>query len=341
MSEPHELVIAGSGVAGLSAAVYAARADLAPLVLEGDEPGGQLTLTTDVENYLGFPEGVGGMELIQRGKEQAERFGATFEHGRIETATLDSDPIRLSLASGETIQTQALIVATGASARWVGAENEEDLMGYGLSTCATCDGAFHREHDVLVVGGGDSAMEEALFLAKFADSVTVVHRREELRASDIMARRARNHDAISFRWNTELEAIHGSQTDGVTGATLISHPDGYPTEQVADGVDVKRAVVDIQGVFYAIGHTPNTEFMTDTAVELDSAGYVQTQTNAAGRMTAKTGVNGVFAAGDVADPTYRQAITAAGTGSMAALDTEAFLDSQTSDQAVESDQLIQ
>lgn len=341
MSEPHELVIAGSGVAGLSAAVYAARADLAPLVLEGDEPGGQLILTTDVENYLGFPEGVGGMELIQRGKEQAERFGATFEHGRIETATLDSDPIKLSLAGGETIQTQALIVATGASARWVGAENEEDLMGYGLSTCATCDGAFHRGHDILVVGGGDSAMEEALFLAKFADSVTVVHRREELRASDIMARRARDHDAISFRWNTELEAIHGSQTDGVTGATLISHPDGYPTERVADGVDVKREGVDIQGVFYAIGHTPNTEFLTDTAVELDSAGYVHTQTNAAGRMTAKTGVNGVFAAGDVADPTYRQAITAAGTGSMAALDAEGFLDSQTSDQAVESDRLIQ
>jgi len=341
MSEPHELVIAGSGVAGLSAAVYAARADLAPLVFEGDEPGGQLTLTTDVENYLGFPEGVGGMELIQRGKEQAERFGATFEHGRIETATLDSDPITLSLASGETIQTQALVVATGASARWVGAENEAELMGYGLSTCATCDGAFHRGHDVLVVGGGDSAMEEALFLAKFADSVTVVHRREALRASDIMAGRARDHDAISFRWNTELAAIHGSQADGVTGATLISHPEGHPTERVAEGVDVNREDVDIQGVFYAIGHTPNTEFLTDTAVKRDSAGYIQTQTDAAGRMTAKTGVDGVFAAGDVADPTYRQAITAAGTGSMAALDAEAFLDSQTSDQAVESDRLIQ
>jgi thioredoxin reductase (NADPH) len=232
-------------------------------------------------------------------------------------------------------------VATGASARWVGAENEEDLMDYGFSTCATCDGAFHREHDVLVVGGGDSAMEEALFLAKFADSVTVVHRREELRASDIMARRARNHDAISFRWNTELEAIHGSQADGVTGATVVSHPDGYPTERLAEGIEVQREVIDIQGVFYAIGHTPNTEFLTDTAVELDSAGYIQTQTDAAGRMTAKTGVCGVFAAGDVADPTYRQAITAAGTGSMAALDAEAFLDSHRSERASESDQLIQ
>jgi len=341
MSEPRELVIAGSGVAGLSAAVYAARADLAPLVLEGDEPGGQLTLTTDVENYLGFPEGIGGMELIQRGKEQAERFGATFEHGRIAAATLDSDPIELSLASGETIRTQALVVATGASARWVGAENEEELMGYGLSTCATCDGAFHRGNDVLVVGGGDSAMEEALFLAKFADSVTVVHRREELRASDIMATRARDHDAISFRWNTELEAIHGSQADGVTGATLISHPDGYPTERVADGVDVEREVVDIQGVFYAIGHTPNTEFLTDTAAELDQAGYIRTQTDATGRVTAETGVDGVFAAGDVADPTYRQAITAAGTGSMAALDAETFLESRTSDRTATSEQLLQ
>jgi thioredoxin reductase (NADPH) len=180
-------------------------------------------------------------------------------------------------------------------------------------------------------------MEEALFLAKFADSVTVVHRREDLRASDIMAKRARDHDAISFRWNTELEAILGSQADGVTGATLISHPNGYPTKRVAEGVEIQQEDVDIQGVFYAIGHTPNTEFLTDTAVELDSAGYIKTQTDTSGRMTAKTGVNGVFAAGDVADPTYRQAITAAGTGSMAALDAEAFLDSQTPEQAVEAD----
>src|SRR6056297_790726 len=250
MSEPRDLVVAGSGVAGLSAAVYAARADLSPLVLEGDEPGGQLTLTTDVENYLGFPEGIGGMELVQRGKSQAERFGATFEHGRIESATLDSDPIELSLASGETVRTRALVVATGASARWVGAENEAELMGYGLSTCATCDGAFHQGNDVLVVGGGDSAMEEALVLAKFADSVTVVHRRETLRASDIMARRARDHEAISFRWNTELEAIHGSQSEGVTGATLVSYPDGHPLERAAEGAAVDTETVDVQGVFY-------------------------------------------------------------------------------------------
>jgi thioredoxin reductase (NADPH) len=322
--DTRDLVIAGSGVAGLSAAVYAARADLDPLVLEGDEPGGQLTLTTDVENYLGFPEGVGGMELIQRGKEQAEEFGAEFRHGAIESADVDGRPIELSLSNGETLRTRGLIVATGASARWVGADGEDELMGYGLSTCATCDGAFHRGDDVLVIGGGDSAMEEALFLAKFADSVTVVHRREELRASEIMADRARDNEDIEFRWNTELEAIHGSQEEGVTGATLVSHPDGYPAEKAETSVD--RETVDVGGVFYAIGHTPNTEFLEETAVERDENGYLHTRADDAGRATTETMVEGVFAAGDVADPHYQQAITAAGTGSMAALDAEASLE---------------
>jgi thioredoxin reductase (NADPH) len=322
----HDLVIAGSGIAGLSAAVYAARADLDPLVLEGDEPGGQLTLTTDVENYLGFPDGVGGMDLVQRGKEQATQFGAQFEHGRIEDADLDGQPLELTLSTGDTTYTRSLIVATGASARWVGAENEDELMGHGLSTCATCDGAFHRGDDVLVVGGGDSAMEEALFLAKFADSVTVVHRREELRASEIMADRAREHEAIQFRWNTELEAIHGSEEAGVTGATLVSHPDGHPREKAESGTDVERESVDVGGVFYAVGHTPNTQFLNGTGVERDESGYIFTQTDDEGRPTARTAVEGVFAAGDVADPRYRQAITSAGTGSMAALDAEAFLE---------------
>jgi thioredoxin reductase (NADPH) len=325
-NEKQNLVIAGSGIAGLSAAVYAARADLDPLVLEGDQPGGQLTLTTDVENYLGFPDGVGGMELVQRGKEQAEQFGATFQHGRIEDAVLDGHPLELSLSTGDTISTRSLIVATGASARWVGAENEDELMGHGLSTCATCDGAFHRGDDLLVIGGGDSAMEEALFLAKFADSVTVVHRREKLRASEIMADRAREHDDIQFRWNTELEAIHGSKEEGVTGASLVSHPEGYPREKAESGIDVDREIVDISGVFYAVGHTPNTQFLDDTGVERDESGYIFTQTDDAGRPTAQTAVDGVFAAGDVADPQYRQAITSAGTGSMAALDAEEFLE---------------
>lgn len=324
--DTRSLVIAGSGVAGLSAAVYAARADLDPLVLEGDEPGGQLTLTTDVENFLGFPEGVGGMELIQRGKEQAERFGAEFQHGSIEAAEVEEQPLELSLSTGETIRTRALIVATGASARWVGADGEEELMGYGLSTCATCDGAFHRGDDVLVIGGGDSAMEEALFLAKFADSVTVVHRREELRASEIMADRAREHEDIEFAWNTELLAIDGSQEDGVTGATLVSHPEGYPGERYEDGEDVTVEEVDVGGVFYAIGHEPNTAFLEDTPVELDSDGYVRT-TDADSWATTATAAEGVFAAGDVMDRAYQQAVTAAGMGSMAALDTEEWLES--------------
>jgi thioredoxin reductase (NADPH) len=199
-------------------------------------------------------------------------------------------------------------------------------MGHGLSTCATCDGAFHRGDDVLVVGGGDSAMEEALFLAKFADSVTVVHRREQLRASEIMADRARDHDDIQFRWNTELEAIHGSQEEGVIGATIVSHPEGYPRRKAESGVDVERETVDVGGVFYAVGHTPNTQFLDDTGVERDGSGYIFTQTNDVGRPTAQTTVHGVFAAGDVADPRYRQAITSAGTGSMAALDAEEFLE---------------
>nr|WP_148680551.1 FAD-dependent oxidoreductase [Halovivax ruber] len=330
MSEPsaetdesvRDVVIVGSGVAGLSAAVYAARADLEPLVLEGPEPGGQLTLTTDVENYLGFPEGVGGMELIQRGKEQAQAFGAEFAHETVEDATLDDRPFTLELASGEHLRTRALIVATGASARWVGADGEDELMGYGLSTCATCDGAFHRGDDVLVIGGGDSAMEEALFLTKFAESVTVVHRREELRASDIMADRAREHDDISFRWNTELLEICGSQEDGVTGATLVSHPEGYPKERYEDGEDVTKETVDVGGIFYGVGHVPNTDFLTETPVPLTESGHLDTLTG----MTTETAVEGVFGAGDVMDPDYRQAITSAGTGSMAALDAEEWLD---------------
>ncbi len=196
------------------------------------------------------------------------------------------------------------------------------MMGYGVSTCATCDGAFHRGDDVLVIGGGDSAMEEALFLAKFADSVTVVHRRDELRASEVMAKRARNHDVISFRWNTELVDIRGSQAEGVTGATLVSHPDGHPTER--DESAVERETVDAGGIFYAVGHVPNTDFLADTSIELADSGHLRTQEG----LTTETAVEGVFGAGDVMDPHYRQAITSAGTGSMAALDAETWLEQQ-------------
>jgi len=241
---------------------------------------------------------------------------------------VDGRPIELSLSNGETLRTRGLIVATGASARWVGADGEDELMGYGLSTCATCDGAFHRGDDVLVVGGGDSAMEEATFLAKFADSVTVVHRRNDLRASEIMVERARDHDDVEFAWNTELLAIDGSQSAGVTGATLVSHPDGYPVDRYeSDDEDVTVRDVDVGGVFYAIGHEPNTGFLRETPVELDDEGYVETLDPDEAWATTATAANGVFAAGDVMDTEYQQAVTAAGMGSMAALDAEEFLES--------------
>jgi thioredoxin reductase (NADPH) len=321
--EPRNVVVVGSGVAGQSAAIYTARADLDPLVITGDEPGGQLTLTTDVENYLGFPDGVGGHELVQRGREQAESFGATFERASVTDADLGSRPFELTLSTGETIRTRSLVVATGASARTLGVPGEEELMGFGLSTCATCDGAFHRGDDVLVVGGGDAAMEEALFLTKFADSVTILHRRAELRASEILARRARDNSDISFRWNTELTEIHGSTDGGVTGATVVRHPDGHPKRRREDGESVETERLDVEGVFYGIGHEPNTGFLADTPVELDEEGYV-----VADPETTATTVEGVFAAGDVADARYQQAITAAGTGSMAALDAEQYLEEQ-------------
>ena len=331
--EIQDVVIVGSGIAGHSAAIYAARADFEPTVYTGEDPGGQLTLTTDVENFLGFPDGIGGTELVQNGRKQAESFGATYEHQTVVDADLTERPFTLELSRGETVQTRALIVATGASARWVGAENEDELMGYGLSTCATCDGAFHRGNDVLVVGGGDSAMEEALFLTKFAETVYVVHRRDELRASEIMAQRAMDNEDIEFLWNTELTEIQGSRDEGITGATLVRHPDGHPTKRLEDGEDVEEIDFECSGIFYAIGHTPNTGFLEDTDVELDDEGYLVTETG----MTTETDVEGVFAAGDVMDPDYQQAITAAGTGSMAALDAEEWLDAnedETEEQSV-------
>jgi thioredoxin reductase (NADPH) len=327
-----DVVIVGSGVAGHSAAIYAARADFDPIVYTGEEPGGQLTLTTEVENFLGFPDGIGGTELVQNGRKQAESFGAQYEHRAVVEADLSERPFTLELNNGDTVQTRGLIVATGASARWVGAENEDDMMGYGLSTCATCDGAFHRGDDVLVIGGGDSAMEEALFLTKFAETVYVVHRREKLRASEIMAQRARDNEDIEFLWNTELTEIQGSREDGVTGATLVRHPEGHPTERMENGEDVEEIDFDCGGIFYAIGHTPNTEFLEDTPIELDEDGYLETETG----MTTKTNVEGVFAAGDVMDRDYQQAITAAGTGSMAALDAEEWLDAQADEEKREA-----
>lgn len=323
-----EITIAGSGMAGLTAAIYAGRAEMEPLVLEGEAVGGQLSLTTDVENYPGFSDGVDAFELIQNTKQQAERFGADFKSGEIvkDVYINQGGPFTLE-TSTEKIETESFIIATGASARWVGAEGEEELMGNGLSTCATCDGAFHKGDKVLVIGGGDSAMEESLFLTKFADEVQIVHRREELRASNIMADRAFNNDKIDFRWNTELLEIYGSKEKGVTGAKLAFHPEGYPKDKL-DNEKTEIFDVECGGIFYAIGHEPNTDFLENKEIDMDESGYIKTQGD-----STKTSVQGVFAAGDVIDPHYQQAVTAAGTGCRAAIDAEEWIETKKSEKS--------
>ncbi|MFW6376954.1 MAG: NAD(P)/FAD-dependent oxidoreductase [archaeon] len=328
----HRLIIAGTGTAGLTAAIYAARSNNDPLVLEGDEPGGQLTLTTDVENYPGFPEGIGGSELIEDMKAQAKRFGTEIEHGVIESVDDSTRPVRVELTSGTVYTCDALIAASGASARTLGVPGEDELMGYGLSTCATCDGAFFRDEDMLVVGGGDAAMEEAHFLTKFADTVYVAHRRENFRAEDYWIDRVMNKvDAgeIEIMRNTELVEIHGSQAEGVDHVTLVEHPEGYPTDKLDDpehADEVEEFDFDVGAVFYAIGHTPNTEYLADTGVELDEAGYIVTEDGTGGGQT-RTDVDGIFGAGDVVDYHYQQAVTAAGMGCKAAMDADEYLES--------------
>lgn len=305
-----DIIILGSGPAGLTAALYASRANLKPLVLEGGQPGGQLTITTDVENYPGFPQGIMGPELVNVMREQCEKFGTTVLQATVESVELDQNPIRLKTDGNPSELTcRALIVATGASAKLLGLASEEKLMGHGVSACATCDGFFFKEKELIVVGGGDSAMEEATFLTKFASRVNVVHRREGLRASKIMEDRARNNPKINFVWNSEIQEILGSPEDGVRGVLLKDTKNGSTRE------------FSCQGVFMAIGHLPNTALFKDK-LELDPAGYLVIKPG-----TTKTSVKGVFAAGDVADSHYRQAITAAGTGCMAAIDAERYLGS--------------
>jgi thioredoxin reductase (NADPH) len=313
MTEIRSTVILGSGCAGLTAAIYTARAGLNPLVLEGHEPGGQLSMTTLVENFPGWPEGIQGPELIDNMKKQAARFGATFQLAPLAAVDLKENPFRLQTSAGE-ILTRTLIVASGASARWLGLPSEQALIGHGVSSCATCDGFFFRGKEIAVVGGGDSAMEEALFLTRFASKVTLLHRREGFRASKIMLDRVQAHPQIFLRPNTIIEEVLGVEEKEVCGLRL---------RDVATGEVTK---LDISGLFLGIGHEPNTKVFAGQ-IDLDGDGYIRTSGNV---LVTKDGVPlaGVFACGDVQDRRYRQAITAAGSGCMAALEAEKFLDEQ-------------
>ena len=300
------VAIIGSGPAGYTAGIYASRANLEPVLFEGLESGGQLMLTTDVENYPGFVDGIMGPELMQVFKGQAERFGTEIKTEIIDSIESIDGGFKLKSSKGE-YEFKSIIISSGASARWLGVEGEKELQGYGVSACATCDGFFFKEKEVAVVGGGDSAMEEALFLTKFASKVYVVHRRDEFRASQIMQDRVLNHEKIEVIWNSTVEKING---EGAVSSIVIK-----------DTVNSSEKEMGIDGVFVAIGHDPNVGFLNNF-VELDEKGYIKT-----GFTTdTSTSVPGVFAAGDVADSVYRQAVTAAGTGCQAAIDSERWLD---------------
>jgi thioredoxin reductase (NADPH) len=311
LQDHYKVVIIGSGPAGLTAAIYAARAMLSPLVIEGSQPGGQLTLTTEVENYPGFADGMQGPDMMEIFRKQAARFGTELYMDDVTQVDLSQRPFLIDVGSTR-LHTDALIIATGASARRLGLEAEKRLIGYGVSTCATCDGFFFRGKEVVIVGGGDAALEEALFLTKFATKVTVIHRRDRLRASKIMQERAFKHEKIAFLWDTVVEDIVGEPgAGGGVRAVKVRHVKSNETRQIKT-----------DGVFLAIGHVPNSDLFRGQ-LELDTQGYIVTKPG-----TTLTSVDGVFAAGDIVDKVYRQAITAAGTGCMAAIDAERWLEAQ-------------
>ncbi|WP_017378923.1 thioredoxin-disulfide reductase [Paenisporosarcina sp. TG-14] len=305
----HKVVILGTGPAGLTAAIYLARANMNPIVIEGDQPGGQLTLTTEVENFPGFVDGVMGPELMVNMRKQAERFGAEFKNGWVTEVNLSEKPFKLTVSGLGEIVTESLILSTGASAKLLQIPGEKENIGTGVSTCATCDGFFYRGKKVIIVGGGDSAMEEANFLTKFASEVVIVHRREELRASKIMQDRARQNPKISWELNrSPIEVM--SNGVKVNGLKVMNNESG------------EEEIIETDGIFVAIGHTPNTAFLNNQ-IDTDEVGYIQVKPG-----TTDTNIPGVYACGDVQDNKYRQAITAAGTGCMAALDAERYLEGQ-------------
>jgi len=311
MKKTHKLIILGSGPAGLTAAIYAARANLNPVVVSGREAGGQLMITTDVENYPGFPEGIQGPEMMDLLKAQAARFDTEFFSGDVVEVNLSQRPFKLTLENKDTLTCDSLIISSGASARWLGMDSEKEYSGRGVSACATCDGFFFRDQDVAVVGGGDTALEEALYLVNICKSVTMIHRRDEFRGSKIMQKRAIDHKKISILWDTVVEKVVGNSKDGMTSLKVRN----VKTNKVKEH--------PITGLFIAIGHTPNTKLFKDQLI-MDKNGYLKVTPG-----TTYTSIEGVFASGDVQDHVYRQAVTAAGTGCMAAIDAERWLAEQT------------
>ena len=303
----HKTIIIGSGPAGLTAAIYAGRANLKPIVFEGNQPGGQLTITTDVENFPGFPDGIMGPEMMDLFRDQAKKFGAKCFFKHVTEVDFSAKPYKVFVGEEEYLS-ETVIISTGASARMLGLKEEEELMGYGISTCATCDGYFFKEKNIVVVGGGDSAMEEASFLTKFAKKVTIIHRSETFKASKIMLDRAENNPSIDILMNKSIKSINGSQKNGISSILLV------------DSLTGEESDFDCEGVFYGIGHTPNTS-QFDGIIDLNENGYIITKPD-----SSFTNIPGIFACGDVQDDHYRQAITAAGSGCMAAIDAEKYLE---------------